>query len=234
LTEFRRVNVGGTMRLAQQAAAAGVRRVVFMSSIKVNGEATLPARPYTAEDAAAPVDAYGISKCEAELRLRELALETGMEVVIIRPVLVYGAGVKGNFLSMMRWLRKGIPLPLGAIHNQRSLVGLNNLVDLVATCLEHPAAANQTLLVSDGHDLSTTELLQQLGGKVARGAHLLPVPSGFLLAGAKLLGRGDVAQRLCGSLQVDISKTRNLLGWSPPHSVDRELECAAQGFLDAP
>jgi nucleoside-diphosphate-sugar epimerase len=234
LTEFRRVNVAGTLRLARQAAAAGVRRFVFMSSIKVNGEGTLAARPYGAGDAAAPVDAYGISKYEAELLLLELARETGIEVVIIRPVLVYGSGVKGNFLSMMRWLRKGMPLPFGAIHNQRSLVGLNNLVDLVVRCLDHPAAANQTLLVSDGEDLSTTQLLRRLGDKLGRAARLLPVPSGLLLAGATLLGRRDLAQRLCGSLQVDISRTRNLLGWSPPHSVDRELECAARGFLSAP
>jgi nucleoside-diphosphate-sugar epimerase len=233
LTEFRTVNVAGTLRLARQAADAGVRRFVFMSSIKVNGEGTSPARPYEVGDAAAPVDAYGISKYEAELQLRALARQSGMEVVVIRPVLVYGRGVQGNFLSMMRWLCKGFPLPFGAIDNRRSLVGLDNLVDLVGTCLEHPAAANQTLLVSDGEDLSTTQLLRRLSAKLGRSARLLPVPVGILLAGATLFGRRDLAQRLFGSLQVDISKTRSLLGWSPPYSVDRELESAALGFLDA-
>ncbi|HEX4375529.1 MAG TPA: SDR family oxidoreductase [Steroidobacteraceae bacterium] len=233
LKEYRRVNVAGTLRLAQQAASAGVRRFIYMSSIKVNGEGSLAVgQPYHVDQAPAPVDPYGVSKHEAELLLRELAQETGMEIVVIRPVLVYGPGVKGNFLSMMRWLRKGIPLPFGAIDNRRSLVGVNNLVDLVRTCLDHPAAANQTFLVSDGEDLSTTELLRRLGEKIGTGARLLSVPSGMLVAAATLCGRRNVAQRLCGSLQVDISKTRGLLAWSPPHSVDHELERAAAAFLN--
>lgn len=170
LAEFRKVNVDGTLNLARQAVGAGVKRFIFISSIKVNGESTAPGKPYSAESQPAPVDPYGISKLEAELALRELAAETGMEVVIIRPPLVYGPGVKANFLSMMRWLSKGIPLPLGAIQNRRSLVALDNLVDLIATCVEHPAAANQTFMVSDGEDLSTRQLLRRMGGTWQAGA----------------------------------------------------------------
>jgi len=231
LAEFRRVNVAGTLNLARQAVDAGVRRFVFISSIKVNGEQTLPGRPYAADDVPAPVDPYGISKHEAEQGLRQLAQETGMEVVIIRPVLVYGPGVKANFYSMMRWLYKGIPLPLGAIHNQRSLVALDNLVDLIVTCVDHPAAANQTFLVSDGEDLSTTELLRRTAAALGKPARLIPVPAWVLQASARLLGKEDFAQRLCGSLQVDISKTRSLLGWSPPIIVDEALYKTAQHFL---
>jgi nucleoside-diphosphate-sugar epimerase len=157
LAEFRRVNVVGTLNLARQAVAAGFRRFIFVSSIKVNGEETFPGRPYTSADVPAPTDPYGISKHEAEAGLRELGEKTGLEVVIIRPVLVYGPGVRGNFLSILRVLHRGLPLPLGALsHNRRSLVALDNLVDLIVTCLRHSASANQTFLVSDGEDLSTT------------------------------------------------------------------------------
>lgn len=230
LAEFRKVNVEGTLNLARQAAAAGVRRFVFISSIKVNGEGTEPGKPYTADDVPAPSDPYGISKLEAEQGLLRLAAETGMEVAIIRPVLVYGPGVKANFLSMMRWLGKGVPLPLGAIHNKRSLVALDNLVDLVITCLDHPAAANQVFLVSDGEDLSTSELLRRMGQALGKPARLLPVPESWLNLGAALLGKRNVAQRLCGSLQVDIGKTRRLLGWNPPLTVDQGLKKAAEGM----
>jgi UDP-glucose 4-epimerase len=229
LTEFRRVNVQGTLNLARQAAAAGVRRFVFVSSIKVNGEATQLGVPFTADDVPAPLDAYGVSKMEAEQGLREIAAQTGMEVVIIRPPLVYGPGVKANFAAMMRWLKRGVPLPLGAIYNQRSLVALDNLVDLILTCLTHPAAANQTFLVSDGEDVSTTELLRRMGQAMGKPARLLPVPASWLKVAAGLVGKGDVAQRLCGSLQVDISKTRELLGWVPPVSLDEGLRRAAEG-----
>jgi len=227
LTAFRVVNVEGTVNLARQAAAAGVKRFVFISSVKVNGEATLPGQPFTADDIPAPLDAYGVSKMEAEQGLRQIALQTGMEVVIIRPPLVYGPGVKANFASMMRWLRRGVPLPLGAIHNQRSLVALDNLVDLIITCLTHSAAANQTFLVSDGEDVSTTELLRRMGQAMGRPARLLPVPVSWLKLAAALVGKQDVAQRLCGNLQVDIEKTRRLLGWSPPLSLDEGLKKAA-------
>jgi nucleoside-diphosphate-sugar epimerase len=230
LAEFRRVNVQGTLNLARQAAAAGVRRFVFVSSIKVNGEATQLGRPFTADDAPAPLDAYGVSKMEAEQGLREIARQTGMEVVIIRPPLVYGPGVKANFAAMMRWLRRGVPLPLGAIHNQRSLVALDNLVDLIVTCLAHPAAANQTFLVSDGEDVSTTELLCRMGQALSRPARLIPVPVSWLKLAAAMVGKSDVAQRLCGSLQVDIEKTRRLLSWTPPLSLDEGLRKAAEGL----
>ena len=231
LAEFRRVNVEGTLNLARQAAEAGVRRFVYLSSIKVNGEQTLLGKPFTEQDLPTPLDPYGMSKYEAEEGLRKLAQKTGMEVVVIRPVLVYGPGVKANFLNMMRWLHKGVPLPLGAIHNRRSLVALDNLVDLIVTCIDHPAAANQIFLVSDGEDLSTTELLRRMGLALGRPARLIPVPVSLLTAWAALLGRRDMAQRLCGSLQVDISKTQTLLGWKPPISVDEGLRRTAQGFL---
>jgi len=223
LAEFRRVNVEGTLALARQAATTGVRRFVFLSSIKVNGEATEPGKPFTADQPPAPVDPYGISKLEAEQGLQELAAETGMSVVIIRPVLVYGPGVKGNFRSMLGWLRRGIPLPLGAINNRRSLVALDNLVDLIMTCTTHPAASNQVFLVSDDEDMSTTQLLQRMARTMATSPRLIPVPAGLIKAVAALLGRGDIAKRLCGSLQVDISMTKEHLQWQPPVSVDTAL-----------
>ena len=231
LTEFRRINVDTTLNLARQAVDAGMRRFIFISSIKVNGEGTPLNQPYTADDVSSPLDLYGISKHEAELELMKIAAETGLEVVIIRPVLVYGPGVKANFLSMMQWLYKGIPLPLGAIHNKRSLVALDNLVDLIVTCIDHPAAANQTFLVSDGEDLSTTELLQRMAVALGKPARLLPVPAWLLKSGAALVGKGNMAQRLLGSLQVDIRKTREVLGWSPPVSVDEALQRTAEDFL---
>jgi len=231
LDEFRRINVQGTLNLALQAASAGVRRFVLISSVKVNGETTQLGHSFTADDAPAPSDAYGISKMEAEQGLREIAEQTGMEVVIIRPPLVYGPGVKANFLTMMRWLARGVPLPLGAIHNRRGLVALDNLVDLIVTCVDHPDAANQTFLVSDGEDLSTTQLLRRMGRALGKPARLIPVPPMLIKLGAALVGKPAVAQRLCDSLQVDISKTRQLLGWNPPLSVDEGLKKAAQGYL---
>lgn len=230
LSEFRRVNVDGTLNLARQAAAAHVRRFIFISSIKVNGEATRLGQAFTSADVPNPQEPYSISKHEAEQGLCKVAEETGMEVVIIRPPLVYGPRVRANFQSMMRWLKRGVPLPLGAIHNKRSLVALDNLVDLIITCLDHPAAANQTFLVADGEDLSTTELLRRMGEALGSPAWLIPVPISLLEAGAALLGRRDMAQRLCGSLQVDILKTRDLLGWNPPISVDEGLRRTVQGL----
>jgi nucleoside-diphosphate-sugar epimerase len=230
LTEFRRVNVAGTLTLARQAVDAGVRRFIFVSSIGVNGAETFEV-PFTAEDKAAPHLPYAISKYEAELGLRQLAQETGLEVVIIRPPLVFGPAAPGNFNKLLVSVYRGIPLPLGAIHNRRSLVALNNLVDLIVTCLNHPAAANQTFLVSDGEDLSTTELLRRTAAALGRPARLIPVPVLVLRAVARLLGRANFAQQLCGSLQVDISKTRNLLGWTPPVSVDDTLKQTARHFL---
>lgn len=231
MSAFRAVNVDATLNLASQAASAGVRRFIFISSIKVNGEGTVEGKPYSASDTPAPADAYGISKLEAEVGLRALAERTGLEVTIIRPVLVYGPGVKANFYRMMGWLNRGIPLPLGAIYNKRSLVALDNLVDLIVTCVDSPGAANQTFLVSDGEDLSTTELLQRTGVALGKPARLLPIPGSSLEVGAALLGKREVAQRLCGSLQVDISKTREILGWRPPVSIDEALRKTAEDFL---
>lgn len=222
LAEFRRVNVEGTIRLARTAAQAGVRRLVFLSSIKVNGEQT-DDRPFRASDTPAPTDPYGISKLEAERALLSLGQETGMEVVIIRPVLVYGPGVKANFAAMMRWVRRGVPLPLGAISNRRSLVARTNLVDLIAIATRHPAAANQVFLVSDGEDLSVSELLRRMARASGVRSRLIPVPQFLLALGARLVGRSDMAQRLFGSLQVDIQHTRETLGWSPVIGVDEAL-----------
>lgn len=231
LAAFRAVNVGCTLSLARQSAATGVKRFVFISSVKVNGESTLPGQPFTPDDAPAPLDAYAVSKMEAEQGLRTIASNTGMEVVIIRPPLVYGLGVKANFDAMLRGLASGIPLPLGAISNRRSLVGLDNLADLIVTCLTHPAAANQTFLVSDGEDVSTTELLRRVGKALGRPARLIPVPANWLKLVAAIVGKQDVAQRLCASLQVDIEKTRRLLGWRPPLTLDQGLKKAAERYV---
>lgn len=232
LEEYRRVNVQGTLNFARQSAAAGVRRFVFVSSIKVNGELTQPGVPFTADDVPAPLDAYGVSKMEAEEGLREIACQTDMAVVIIRPPLVYGPGVKANFAAMMRWLKSGIPLPLGDIHNRRSLVALDNLVDLIITCLLHSAAANQTFLVSDGEDVSTTELLRLIGQVVGRPARLIPVPANWLKIMAVIVGKQHVAQRICSSLQVDVTKTCHLLEWTPPLSLDEGLKKAVVQTMD--
>ncbi len=210
-----------------------MRRFVFLSSIKVNGESSELGRPFTAADIPVPRDPYGISKHEAEQLLHQIAAETSMEVVIIRPPLVYGPGVKANFESMMRWLARGIPLPLGAVeNNRRSLVALENLVDLVATCLTHPAAANQTFLVSDGEDLSTADLLRRMGLALGKPARLFYVPTSVLKQGAMLLNKPGIYQRLCESLQVDIAKTRKQLNWTPPLSVDEGLRRAVQGIRE--
>ncbi|MFJ2985508.1 MULTISPECIES: UDP-glucose 4-epimerase family protein [unclassified Pseudomonas] len=232
LAEFRRVNVEGTLSLARQAAAAGVRRFIFISSIKVNGEASHPGRPLNADDLPAPQDAYGVSKYEAEQALHQLAADTGMELVVIRPVLVYGPGVKANFLSMMRWVQRGVPLPFAAVDNRRSLVFLDNLVDLVVTCIDHPQAANQTFVASDGEDVSLNQLLCALGRALDRPARLLAVPPGLLLFAARLAGRRDLAERLLGSLQVDIFKNQRVLGWRPPHTLQQGLDVTARSFLE--
>jgi nucleoside-diphosphate-sugar epimerase len=230
LAAYRQINTAATLALAQTAASAGVKRFVFLSSVKVNGEFTSPGQPFAAHQAA-PQDPYGISKWEAEQGLRELAAKTGMEVVIIRPPLVYGPGVKANFLTMMEWLHRGIPLPLGAIHNRRSLVALPNLVDFITLCLSHPEAANRTFMISDQHDLSTTELLRGLGTALGRPARLLPVPQPMLEASLKLVGKGSIARRLCGDLTVDSTPATELLGWRPAVTGQQGLQLTAEHFL---
>jgi len=224
LAEYRKVNVEGTLNLARQAVVAGVKRFIFISSIKVNGERTSKGQPFNSHDAPSPEDFYGISKHEAEQGLRALAVETGMEVVIIRPPLVYGPGVKGNFASMIKLVGKSLPLPLGAVHNKRSLVALDNLVDLIITCIDHPGAANQTFLVSDGEDMSTTQLLRGVAQAMGKPSRLIPVPASLLQFAATLLGKKAVAQRLLGSLQVDISHTQKCLNWTPPLAVKQGLQ----------
>jgi nucleoside-diphosphate-sugar epimerase len=232
LSAFRASNVDGTVRLASSAAQAGVRRFILISSIKVNGEMTLPDRPFTSLDLPAPVDAYGVSKWEAEEALRELGERTGMEVVIIRPPLVYGPGVKANFLSMLRWVERGVPLPLGAIANRRSMVALGNLTDLIVHCIDHPAASGNTFLVSDGEDLSTTQLLRRVARSLNVRPWLIPVPQKVLSTALVLLGKQALATRLCGSLQVDMCRTCELLGWVPPVSIESALAGVAKYYLE--
>jgi len=228
LGEFRRVNVQGSGNLAQQAAAAGVQRLVFVSSVKVHGELTQTGQAFAETDLPTPLDNYGLSKWEAEQGLQHIARETGLEVVIIRPPLVYGPGVKANFAALMHWVQRGRPLPFGAINNARSLVALDNLVDLIITCIDHPLAANQTFLVSDGHDLSTADLVRGIALAAGVSPHLWPIPVWCLQLLAALLGKSDSMARLCGNLQVDISKAREVLGWSPILSVTEGLRKAVQ------
>ncbi|WP_019937277.1 SDR family oxidoreductase [Bordetella sp. FB-8] len=228
LAAFRKVNVEGTRNLARQAAEAGVKRFVFLSSVKVNGESTPLGRAFTTDDVPAPEDAYGMSKLETEQALRELCARTGMEFVVIRPPLVYGPGVRGNFQAMLRAVRRGIPLPLGAVDNRRSLVALDNLVDLIATCLAHPAAANQVFMVSDAEVVSTTVLLRKVAAAYGLPGRLVPVPASWLRFCAASLGKCPAADRLLGSLVVDVSKTRAMLGWTPVVSMDDQLKKMAK------
>ena len=231
LSDFRIANVAATMQLARQSAEFGVRRFIYISSIKVNGEFTRAGRPFRAEDHPGPMDPYGVSKLEAELELRQFAEETGLQVVVVRPPLVYGPGVRANFRNMMGWLDRGLPLPFGAVDNQRSIIGLDNLCDLISVCTQHPAAAGKTFLASDGEDVSTTDLLRRLGKALGKPARLLPLPHGLLMAALSAIGQRNVVQRLCSSLQVDIAPTRTLLGWAPPVSLDEGLRRTAQAFL---
>lgn len=236
LTVFNVVNVAATERLARSAAGAGVRRLVYVSSIKVNGERTCGRggdlrKKFSATDSPRPEDSYALSKWEAEQALHTVARDTGLEVVIIRPPLVYGPGVKANFHALLRAVARGMPLPLGAINNRRSLVALDNLVDMIITCIDHPAAANQTFLVSDGEDISTTELIQRMARALGRPARLVSVPPMVLMAGAALLGKRKEAARLCDSLQVDITKTREMLGWLPPITMNEGLRRTAEHYL---
>jgi len=234
LDDFREVNTFGTLELAQQAADLGVKRFIFISSIKVNGESTLLGKPFKSDDEFIPTDPYALSKYEAEIGLRRIAAETGMEVVIIRPVLIYGPGVKANFATMMKWVYKGIPLPLGGIkENKRSLVSISNLVNLIITCLEHPRAANQTFLVSDDDDVSTTELLKNMAFALNVTSRLIVIPVVWVKLFARLIGKPSISQRLCGSLQVDISMTKELLDWKPCYSTAACMKAMADAFVEA-
>ncbi len=230
LADFRAVNTAATTNLARQAAAAGVRRFVYVSTIKVNGERTSD-RPFCAENQPQPEDAYAQSKLEAELALTGISQHSGLEVVIVRPPLVYGPGVKGNFLAMLRVIQKGWPLPLASCDNRRSFIGLTNLVSLLEKCVTHPAAAGQVFLAADGEDLSTPELLHRVARAFGRKARLLPFPPDLLRLAARMAGRPGIYERLCGSLQVDAGKVRELLGWKPPSSVDAELARTASWYL---
>ena len=226
LVAFRAVNVSSTLELARQAANMGIKRFVFVSSIGVNGAETF-AKSFAADDEPSPHSPYAVSKYEAELGLRALSAETDMEVVVVRPPLVYGPNAPGNFGSLVRWLEWGVPLPFGAVtENRRSLIALDNLVDLLLRVIDHPAAANQTFLAADGEDVSTADLVRRMGFALGRPACLLSVSPGLLRSGASLLGRGDVAKILCSSLQIDIAKTRELLNWTPPVCVDEALRRA--------
>ncbi|MBV5322943.1 MAG: SDR family oxidoreductase [Ilumatobacteraceae bacterium] len=229
LTQYRQVNVQASLNLARQAAAAGVRRLVFVSSIKVNGELTLPGQAFSEADTPNPQDSYGVSKFEAEQGLWQIAHDSGLEIVIIRPPLVYGPGVRANFAALMRAVQRGWPLPFGAVNNLRSLVGIDNLVDFMVQCGIHPAAANQTFLISDGQDLSTPQWVQGIAQAANVPARLLPVPRWILQAAGGLTGQALAVQRLCGNLQLDISKARQRLGWSPVVTVAEGLRRAAQG-----
>ena len=221
---FHSINVDGTLNLARQAAACDVKRFIFISTIKVNGERTARDHPFRATDVPNPQDPYGVSKLQAEIGLREIAQQTGMEVVIIRPPLIYGHGVKGNFQTLLRLVSKRVPLPFGYItSNRRSFVGLDNLISLINVCLSHPSAANQTFLVSDNEDVSTAELLIRLGKAVEKAALLLPVPLGFLGWLLKVLQKPDAFEKIAGTLQVDISETCALLEWQPTVSLNEGL-----------
>jgi nucleoside-diphosphate-sugar epimerase len=228
LQEFRRVNLHGTERLARQAALSGVKRFVFISTVKVLGEET--ASSYREDTPLDPHDPYGISKAEAESALWRIAGETGLEVVVVRPPLVYGPGVKSNFLRLLETMQRGIPLPLKSIDNQRSLIYIENLVDALACCATHPNAAGQTYLVSDGEDVSTPVLLQRVASALGKKALLFPFPQGLLQLAGRLSGKSVAVERLVGSLQVDSSKIRNDLGWSPPFTMEEGLRETADWF----
>ena len=234
LAEYRRVNVEGTLNLARQGVAAGIKRFVYLSSIKVNGESTTLGSPFYESDSLSTKDFYGQSKAEAELQLIKLANTTGLEVVIIRPTLVYGPGVKANFSSLMNLVSKGVPLPFGCItQNKRSMVSVTNLVDLIITCIDHPKAANQVFLVSDDHDVSTSEMVREMAKALDKPTWQLPIPFWCYKLVGKLFNQSDVVDRLTGSLQVDISHTKEILSWKPPQTLQEGFKQTAQAFIQA-
>lgn len=234
LDDYREVNTKGTLNLARQAVDAGVKRFIFISSIKVNGESTQLGKPFKFDDQRSPEDFYGQSKSEAEEQLLQLAEETGLEVVIIRPTLVYGPGVKANFASLLNLVSKGLPLPFGCIKdNRRSLVSVDNLVDLIVTCIDHPKAVNQVFLVSDDNDVSTSEMVQQMAKALGKSQWQLPIPTACYRLVGKVLGKEDVINRLLGSLQVDITHTKDTLGWKPPQTLEDGFKQTVDAFLQS-
>ncbi len=230
LAEFLKVNLHGTMKLARQAARTGVKRFVYVSSIKVNGERTHEGQKFSGADIPAPQDPYAVSKWYAEQALYRVASETGMEVVIARPPLVYGPGVRGNFVHMLDVIAQRIPLPFASIHNRRSLVYVGNLVDALITCATHPAAVGQTYLVCDGEDVSTPDLLRQLAVSMGIPSRLFPCPPALLQLAGKLAGKSQQLERLLGSLQVDGDKIRRDLNWAPPYSLLQGLQATAEWY----
>jgi nucleoside-diphosphate-sugar epimerase len=222
--EYQMANVQGTRALARQAAAANVKRFVFLSSVKVNGERTWPGKPFTHRDPPARMDPYGTSKADAEEALQAVARAASMEYTIVRPALVYGPGVRANFLAMSQWVARGIPLPLGAVTaNRRAFVAIDNLLNLLAIVLRHPSAANQVFLASDGDDMSTVTLLRRTADALGVRVRLVPVPMWALSLGAIVLRKPELVRRLVHSLELDISNARKRLGWKPPIAVDEGL-----------
>ncbi len=228
---YREVNTDGTLNLARQAVNAGVKRFIFISSIKVNGEFSLFNKPFSYQAEQIPNDPYGLSKYEAEQKLWQLSQETGLEVVVIRPPLVYGPGVKANFQTMMNWVNRGIPLPLGAVHNRKSLVFLDNLVDLILTCCSHPEANGETFLVSDDYDVSTSLLLDVVAKAMGKPNRMLPIPMSWLTFLARLIAKPELSQRLCGNLHVDIEHTKQVLAWVPPYTFDYGIKKTVDAYL---
>jgi nucleoside-diphosphate-sugar epimerase len=232
LKEFRRINSAGTECLARQAAKAGVRRFVYVSSVKVNGERTFET-PFRELDEPRPEDAYALSKWEAEQALQRVSDETGLEIVIVRPPLVYGPGVKGNFLSLLRLVKSGVPLPLASVNNRRSFVSLDNLIALIVTCLEHPRAAGEVFLAADGEDLSTPELIRCIARSMGKTDRLFRFPAALLQAASRVVGKKAVWERLCGSLAVDASKAKKVLGWEPVSSVDEAMNKMTRWYVES-
>jgi nucleoside-diphosphate-sugar epimerase len=232
LEEYRNANTLATIHLAQEAAKAGVKRFIYLSSIKVNGEETLPGQSYSEASTPAPIDSYGVSKWEAELGLEKVCAQTGMEFVIIRPPLIYGPGVRANFQKLMGLVAKGLPLPFGAVHNQRSMLALDNLVSFIADVMTNPLAANQRFLLSDGEDISTTQLLKLLAKGMGKSSWLIPIPVFILRTAAQVMGVSAAADRLLGSLQIDSGKARQLLQWQPPLSVEEGIALTAKSYLN--
>ncbi|MCP4974594.1 MAG: NAD-dependent epimerase/dehydratase family protein [Maribacter sp.] len=234
LSDNRRINRDVTLTLATKAAQSGIKRFVFLSSIKANGESTQIGKPFTSEDDFVPDDPYGLSKYEAEVGLFDIARTTNLEVVVIRPPLVYGPGVKANFLLLLKWVEKGIPLPFGLVKNSRSLIALKNLVHFIGFCADFkltPGAANEVFLISDGEDISTTDLIRKIAKKFHRKILFLPVPVGLMSLVANIIGKKEIIHRLFRSLQVDDTKARIKLGWKPVTTMDKELAKTVKYFL---